>query len=269
LRTRDIEIAEASDFLKRRIPFRPGMGIVLGSGLGGVRKAFRTVRGFSYRDIPHFPVSTVHGHRGALVLAERGGIRTWIMDGRVHLYEGHDLRRVTLPVTVLAGLGARTMIITNAAGAVSDRLSPGDIMLIEDHVDLMWKGVPEFGAKPQVRHRPYYSRRMLDVADRMAGEQGVHAVRGVLMATTGPAYETPAEVEFARKIGADAATMSTIPEVTACHRLGVTVLGMSLVTNVAAQPKGGHEDVLVSARRGSRHLEKLILAVARAIQGER
>jgi purine-nucleoside phosphorylase len=265
----EIEIEEASDYLRRRVPYRPGLGIVLGSGLGGVRKVFQTVRAFPYRDIPHFPVSTVHGHRGELVLARRGGLKAWIMDGRVHLYEGHDLGRVTFPVTVLARLGVGTMIITNAAGAVSAGLSPGDIMLIEDHIDLMWKGVPEITDRPQVRHRPYYSRRMLDVAERMAGTNGVRAVRGVLLATTGPSYETPSEVEFARKIGADAATMSTIPEVTACHRLGVTILGMSLLTNVAAHPKGGHEEVLASARRGSRSLEKMILAVAGAIQGER
>jgi purine-nucleoside phosphorylase len=265
----ETEIAEACEYLSRRVPYRPRLGIILGSGLGGVRSAFRTVRAFPYRDIPHFPVSTVHGHRGELVLGERGALRAWIMDGRVHLYEGRDLARVTFPVTVLARLGAGTMIITNAAGAVSGRLLPGDIMLIEDHMDLMWKGVPGLTDRPQVRHRPYYSRRMLDLAERMAREKRVRAVRGVLLATTGPSYETPSEVEFARKIGADAATMSTIPEVTVCHRLGVAVLGMSLITNVAAHPKGGHEEVLVSARRGSRNLEKLILAVAGATKDVR
>jgi purine-nucleoside phosphorylase len=214
-------------------------------------------------------VSTVHGHRGELVLAERRGLRAWIMDGRVHIYEGGGIGRVTLPAAVLARLGAGTMIITNAAGAVSDGLSPGDIMLIEDHIDLMWKVVPGFGDRPQVHHRPYYSRRLLDLAERMARKEGVNAARGVLLAATGPAYETRSEVEFARKIGADAATMSTIPEVTMCHRLGVAVLGMSLITNVAAHPKGGHEEVLASARRGSRNLEKLILAVAGVVKGER
>jgi purine-nucleoside phosphorylase len=109
---------------------------------------------------------------------------------------------------------------------------------------------------------------MLDVACKTAGRLGVRAVRGVLLAMTGPSYETRSEVEFARKIGADAATMSTIPEVTMCHRLGVAVLGMSVVTNVAAHPAGGHEEVLVAARRGSRNLEKLILGVAGAIEGE-
>jgi purine-nucleoside phosphorylase len=263
------EIDEASGYLRRRIPYRPRLAVVLGSGLGGVREAFRTVRAFPYRTVPHFPVSTVHGHRGELVLAARGGLRAWIMDGRIHVYEGHAPGRVTFPAAVLARLGTGTMIITNAAGAVGGGLSPGDIMLIEDHVDLMWKRVHGLTGLPEVRHKPYYSKRLLDLAERIAREKKVAASRGVLLAATGPAYETRSEVEFARKIGADAATMSTIPEVTLCHRLGVAVLGMSLITNVAAQPKGGHEEVLASARRGSSNLEKLILAVAGAIEEER
>jgi purine-nucleoside phosphorylase len=262
-------VAAAAEYLSRRVPYQVGLGIVLGSGLGGVRKAFRAVRAFPYRDIPHFPVSTVEGHRGELVLGRRGKVDAWIMDGRVHLYEGHDILRVTFPARVLARLGAATMIITNAAGAVNPKLRPGDVMLIESHIDLMWKVVPEVTSGPLIRHRPYYSKRMLDLAESVAGRIGIRARKGVLLASTGPSYETGSEVEFARKIGADAATMSTIPEVTVCHQLGITVLGMSLLTNVAAQPKAGHEEVLVSARRGSKHLEKLILAVAGKIQGER
>ena len=265
----DAEIAAASAYLAKSVPYSAGLGIVLGSGLGGVRKAFRTVRAFAYRDIPHFPVSTVAGHRGELVLARRAKVNAWIMDGRVHLYEGHGLLRVTFPIRVLARLGVSTVIITNAAGAVSDRLSPGDIMLIESHIDLMWRVVPEVSDGPHIQRLPYYSKRMLDLAERVARENGVCAKRGVLLAATGPSYETRSEVEFARKIGADAATMSTIPEVAVCHQLGVTVLGMSLVTNVAARPKGGHDEVLSYARRGSKHLEKLILAVAGRLQGER
>jgi purine-nucleoside phosphorylase len=267
LSVNEAEMKAAVGFLRRSVPYRVNLGIVLGSGLGGVRKAFRTVRAFPYRDIPHFPVSTVEGHRGELVLGARGAIKAWIMDGRVHLYEGQPYHRVTFPARVLANMGVTTMIITNAAGAVSPDLPPGAIMLIEDHIDLMWNVVPGVGGGPQALHRPYYSQRMLDLAEEVARELGVRAKRGVLVAASGPSYETRAEVEFARKIGADAATMSTVPEVTVCHQLGVTVLGMSLVTNVAAQPKGGHEDVLVSARRGSKHLEKMVLALAARIQG--
>jgi purine-nucleoside phosphorylase len=265
----ETQITAAAAHLARSVPHLAGLGIVLGSGLGGVRKAFRTVRAFPYRELPHFPVSTVHGHRGELVLAKRGKVDAWIMDGRVHLYEGHDLFRVTFPIRVLASLGVGMVIVTNAAGAVSDRFSPGDLMLIESHIDLMWKVVPGVTNRSHMRRLPYYSKRMLDLAERVARENGVCVKRGVLLAATGPSYETRSEVKFARKIGADAVTMSTIPEVTVCHQLGVTVLGMSLVTNVAARPKGGHEEVLMSARRGSKRLEKLILAVAGRLRGER
>jgi purine-nucleoside phosphorylase len=261
-------IAEAAAYLRGAVPSRAHLGLVLGSGLGGVRKAFRTVRAFPYGTIPHFPVSTVHGHRGELAFAVRDKVHVWIMDGRVHLYEGHDFLRVTFPVRVLARLGMTALIVTNAAGGVSKKLSPGDIMLIEDHINLMWNVVPEVGGRPSPRHSPYYSKRMIDAAEDLAGRMEVRALRGVLLAGTGPAYETRAEVEFARQIGADAVTMSTIPEVTACYRLGVTVVGMSLITNMAAQPKGGHEDVLISARQGSKNLEKMILALAGRIREE-
>jgi purine nucleoside phosphorylase len=166
--TNEADIAAAAAYLSRSVPYRVSLGIVLGSGLGGVREAFRTVRAFPYRDIPHFPVASVEGHKGELVLASRGDVRAWIMDGRVHLYEGHTYHRVTFPARVLARLGVTTMIITNAAGAVNPDLSPGDIMLIEDHINLMWTVVPEVGGGPQVMHRPYYSKRMLDLAESVA-----------------------------------------------------------------------------------------------------
>jgi purine-nucleoside phosphorylase len=259
-------VDEAAAYLRRRVPHTANLGMVLGSGLGGVRDAFRTVRAFPYGEIPHFPVSTVHGHRGELVLAAREGIKAWIMDGRVHLYEGHDYLRVTFPMRVLARMGVSAVIITNAAGALSPKLKPGDIMLIEDHINLMWKPVPGVSKGPLVKHNPYYSRRMLDLAEGVARDLGVRAKRGVLQASSGPSYETRSEADFARKIGADAATMSTIPEVTLCRQLGVTVLGMSLVTNVVAEPSVGHDEVLVSAREGSKNLQRMILALAGRIQ---
>jgi purine-nucleoside phosphorylase len=147
-------VDEASRYLKRAIPSRVKMGIVLGSGLGGVRRAFETVRVFPYGEIPHFPVSTVKGHRGQLVLGKRRKHRVLIMEGRVHRYEGYSVSRVTFPIRVLRNLGVSVMVITNASGSVSDRFKPGDIMLIEDHIDLMWKGVHGLSRGPQaVRSR--------------------------------------------------------------------------------------------------------------------
>lgn len=259
------EVREAADFIRRSVPFRARLGIILGSGLGGVRDAFRSVMAFPYGEIPHFPVSSVQGHMGRLILASKGKLKVFIMDGRVHLYEGYSFGRVTFPVHVLRELGVSAMIITNASGGVSPKVTPGDLLLIEDHVDLMWRGVPGMSDGPQTWHRPYYSRRLGDLAEETATRAGISLKRGVLVASTGPSYESRAEVEFARKIGADAATMSTVPEVTVCHRLGIAVLGLSLITNVAPAGGAGHEEVVAAAKKGSRNLQKLILEVARHI----
>jgi purine-nucleoside phosphorylase len=256
---------EAAEYLRKSIPFATRTGVVLGSGLGTVREAFKTVRTFAYSDIPHFPVSTVRGHQGRLILAKRGRHGVLIMDGRVHRYEGYSFGTVTFPVRVFRRLGVSAMIITNAAGSISARFAPGDIMLIEDHIDLMWEGVSDLSSGPQVMHKPYYSRRLIGLAGEVGVANGITVKKGVLLATTGPSYETRSEVEFARKTGADAATMSTIPEVTLCHQLGIAVLGMSLVTNVAASHMGGHEEVVGFAEKGSRDLQTIITGVIDAI----
>jgi purine-nucleoside phosphorylase len=261
----DEQVEDACRYIRRSVPFTVKTGIILGSGLGGVCRAFETVGEFSYRLIPHFPVSTVKGHRGRLVVGKRGRLKAFIMDGRVHRYEGYPIDRVTFPVSVLHRLGVSTMVITNAAGAVSPRLLPGDIMLIQDHLDLMWETASEVASGPQVWRRPYYSKCLLDLALGLGRNLGIPVKKGVLLATTGPSYETRAEVEFARQVGADAATMSTIPEVMRCHQLGMAVLGMSLITNVAASHQASHEEVIVSAARGSNDLQRLILAVVDAL----
>jgi len=258
-------VEEARAYLARGLPFSVKTSLTLGSGLGSVRDAFETVRAFPYRDIPHFPVSTVVGHRGELVVGKRGSKRIIILDGRVHCYEGYSWSKVTFPVRVLHALGVTTMILTNASGAVSGRLRPGDIMLIDDHIDLLWKGVAGITRGPQAMRRPYYSRRMTDLAGKVAVAKGIAAKRGVLLATTGPAYETRQEVEFARKMGADSVTMSTVPEVTVCHELGISVVGMSLITNVAASHEGGHAKVIGFAAQASRNLRELVLGVLDAI----
>ena len=205
-------VAMAVDFIRRSVPFHVRLGIILGSGLGEARDAFRIVRTFRYEEIPHFPVSTVPGHMGRLIVGSKGKLRVYIMDGRVHRYEGYSFERVTLPVVVLRELGVSTMIVTNAAGAVSRRFAPGDVMLIADHIDLMWKGVPQLSGRPHIWHRPYYSERLTELAAELGLRMGIRTKRGVLLATPGPSYESRSEAEFARKIGADAVTMSTIPD---------------------------------------------------------
>jgi purine-nucleoside phosphorylase len=259
------QVEEARAYLAAKIPWAVRTSLTLGSGLGPVRSAFQTVRAFPYGEIPHFPVSTVVGHRGELVVAKHAGRHLIILDGRVHCYEGYSWRQVTFPVRVLHALGITTAILTNASGAVSRRLCPGDIMLIDDHIDLIWKGVSGLSTGPQAMRRPYYSRRLTDLAEEVARARGIPARRGVLLASTGPAYETRREVEFARQMGADSVTMSTVPEVTVCHQLGVSAIGMSLITNVAAAHEGGHAKVVGFAETASRNLREIVLGVLEAI----
>lgn len=263
--TADEKVAETKAYLRKVCPFSARTGIILGSGLGSVRAAFRTVEAMPYGRIPHFPVSTVLGHRGELVFAKRGSRRVVILDGRVHCYEGYARSEVTFPVRVLRALGVAAIIVTNASGAVSRRLDPGEIMLIEDHVDLIRGATSGFERDPRPVRRPYYSARLVDLAEGLARARRIRAKRGVLLGGTGPSYETRAEVEFARALGADAVTMSTVPEVTVCHQLGISVLGLSLVTNVAASHGSGHDEVIDFAAAASRNLRTLIVSVVEAL----
>jgi purine-nucleoside phosphorylase len=259
------EVQEAAEFLGRGLTARARFGVVLGSGLGDVRSAFRVRRRIDYAGIPHFPASTVAGHRGELLLGERGGKRAWIMDGRVHRYEGHSFSRITLPVRVLAALGVRTMIITNSAGGVGPGIEPGDLMIIDDHIDLLWGSLRELSHEPAVVHKPYYSRKLIGLAEDVARREKVKVKKGTLLATTGPTYETRAEVAFVRGVGADAVSMSTVPEVTVCHQLGLCVLGVSLITNLAAHHGGGHQKVIDFAAGASENLSRLITGVIDAL----
>ncbi len=260
----DEKLSQAHNFLRRRIPYRLRIGIILGSGLGVVRDAFHSEIAFPYKEIPYFPISTVPGHRGRLLIARRGRTRVLIMDGRVHRYEGYSFEQVTFPIKVMHRLGIRSLVITNAAGSLTEWLVPGDLMLIEDHVDLMFNVSPELSGS-LVFHKSYYSKRLIDLAESIALSQKVRIRRGVLVASTGPTYETPAEVEVARKAGGHAVTMSTIPEVTMCHALGISVLGISLITNMAAWHGGGHREVIELARKGSSNLKRLITGVIDAM----
>ncbi len=237
--------------------------IILGSGLGSVREGFRVRDSLPYGEIPGFPVSTVSGHRGQLLLAERNRKHIFIMDGRVHLYEGYPFWKVTLPVVALIGAGVRKVIVTNAAGSVSPFLEPGDLMIIVDHINMMWGKVRVSNLKS--RRMPYYNRSLIEAAIEIGMRLRLPLKTGVLLATTGPSYETPAEVEFARKIGADAVTMSTIPEVTVCRTLGVPTLGISLITNRAARHIGGHKKVVDFASRSSENLKELLQALVDTI----
>lgn len=235
----------------------PDVSIVLGSGLGDFTDRVAGVSAIDYAEIPHWPASRVIGHAGRLVLGSVRGRRVAALSGRVHFYEGHDLRTVTFATRVMGLLGVRTMILTNAAGGVNTAFEPGSLMVMDDHINLLGdnplvgENDDRFGPRfPDMSE--VYSRRLRAIADRAAASTGVRVVHGVYAALCGPSYETPAEIRYLRAIGADAVGMSTVPEAIVARHMGIDVLGISCIANMAAgvlpQPLH-HDEVMETARR--------------------
>jgi purine-nucleoside phosphorylase len=248
---------EAAGWIRARTAGVPDVAIVLGSGLGDFAAAIADAAAFSYTDIPHWPASTVVGHAGRLVIGTLGGKRVAALAGRAHFYEGHPLRTVTFATRVIATLGVKTLILTNAAGGINLAFKPGTLMVMDDHINLMGSN-PLVGANDE-RFGPrfpdmseVYSRRLRALAAEVARAQGLALAHGIYAALHGPSYETPAEIRFLRTIGADAVGMSTAPEAIVARHMGVEVLGISCITNMAAgvlpQPLV-HDEVMAVARR--------------------
>lgn len=229
----------ARDHVLDRAERPPQVAVVLGSGLGAMAETLEDPVVIPYPRIPHWPMSTVHGHTGRLVLGRVSGVPVAVMQGRVHLYEGYAPWEVVFPIRVLALAGCGSMVVTNAAGAVNESFDPGDLMLILDHLNLQGSSPctgsnlealgERFFDMTHAYHRPYLE------AARMAGvERGMELREGVYAGMLGPAYETPAEIRMLRTLGADAVGMSTVPEVIAARHAGLKVVGISCMSNMAA-----------------------------------
>ena len=232
------EFEEAAGFIRRLGAPEPRIGAVLGSGLGAFGDSLEGLIKAPYADIPHMPSAAVVGHAGNLCLGKVGEAPVACLQGRVHAYEGHALDRLVFGVRLLAALGCRAVVLTNAAGAVNRGLSPGDLMLIVDHLNLMGRSPlvgPNDGLGPRFPDMTTaYDLALRRDAKRAAVETGVELKQGVYAAMLGPSYETPAEVRMVRTLGADAVGMSTVPEVIALRHRGVRVGAMSCITNLAA-----------------------------------
>jgi len=250
------KVSAAAAFVRDKTPFVPEVAVVLGSGLGDFAGSVGGVS-IPYAQIPNWPASTVVGHEGRLVVGHAGSRKVAALSGRAHFYEGHDMKAVTFAARVMGLLGVKALILTNAAGGINTEFSQGGLMVIDDHISLMGTN-PLIGPNDE-RFGPRfpdmteaYSRRLRGVADEAARAAGVAVTHGVYAGLHGPSYETPAEIRALRAIGADAVGMSTVPEVIVARQMGMEVLGVSCITNMAAGVVDRplvHSEVMETAQR--------------------
>jgi len=267
----------AAKAVRARIPTAPQVGLILGSGLGGFADGFARAIAIDYADVPHFPRSHVAGHKGRLVIGERAGARCIAMQGRVHMYEGHSAATVGFPARVLVALGAKVLIVTNAAGGLNPAWQPGTLMLIRDHIDLLrdhaLRGPNDDRLGPRFPDMTTaYAPELRALARNTAEIAGISLAEGVYVAMPGPTYETPAEVKMLRLLGADATGMSTVPEVCVARHMGARVIGISCITNQAAGITGqalSHDEVTETATRVRATFERLLDAILGALVAHR
>lgn len=251
------KISSAASYLLGHTARRPAVGMVLGSGLGDFADTLEDAVRIPFSQIPNFPLPTVPGHVGALVFGKKQGKEVVVLQGRIHFYEGLPQSEITLSIRVLAAIGVKTLILTNAAGGVNTSFSPGDLMLISDHINysffnpLIGPNLDDFGPRfPDASD--IYTARLRASVQKAAASAGLRLQEGVYMMFSGPSYETPAEIRMARILGADAVGMSTVPEALVAAHCGMQVLGISCITNMAAgvlPQKLDHAEVMETAAR--------------------
>lgn len=243
-------IQETAAWIKAHTTSRPETAIVLGTGLGRLAAEIEVIDAFPYKDIPHFPISTVEGHSGRLLFGKLGEKEVMALEGRFHYYEGYDMKQVTFPVRVMHEMGIRNLFVSNAAGGVNPDFAIGDLMLINDHINFLPEHPlhgPNFPTGPRFPDMSEaYDKQWLALARTIAAEKGIHYVEGVYLATQGPTFETPAEYKMYRTFGADAVGMSTVPEVIVARHCGMHVFGVSIITDLGVEGKiveVSHEEV--------------------------
>jgi len=274
---------EAAEFLRSKLgALTPRIGIVLGSGLGAVAEAVASQVFVPYSEIPHFPQSTVEGHSGRIVAGLLGGVPVVVMQGRVHYYEGYSPQQVTFPMRVLGRLGIENVILTNAAGGINSNYQIGQLVLLADHINmlgfnpLIGPNEARFGDGKKTGLRFFdmteaYSVELRALAQRAAKSEGFALHEGVYLATSGPSFETPAEIRAFRALGADLVGMSTVPETIVARHMGIRVLGISCVTNLAAGISAtqlSHQEVFETGSRVQHQLAGLLTRLAPAIAAE-
>lgn len=260
------KIKESATFLKSKITINPKIGIVLGSGLGGLIDEVDIITEIPYKDIPNFPVSTVVGHRGSLIVGKLNNVEVMVMSGRFHFYEGYTMKEVTFPIQVMKAMGVEKLILSNAAGGMNPTFKIGDVMIIKDHINffgdnpLMGKNYDELGPRfPSMNEA--YSKKFVKLAHQVGKELGIYLQQGVYLGVSGPCYETPAEYRAFYIMGADAVGMSTVPENITARHLGMEVFALSVITDlgvIGTVEEASHEEVLAAAQTAGPKMVKLV-----------
>jgi purine-nucleoside phosphorylase len=272
------QIQQAVDFLSANIPESiPKIGLTLGSGLGTFADQMEAQFSIKTTSIPFWPASTVEGHEGRLVCGKIGNVPLLILQGRVHYYEGYPIHQVVFPIRVLSKLGVRVLVLTNAAGALNPKFSPGNLMLITDHINLMGTNPllgfydPSFGERFPDMSVPY-DPALIRIGENAAKKSNIFLKKGILAVTSGPSYETAAEIRMIRRMGGDAVCMSTVPEVITGVQMGMRILGVSLITNMASglsSKRLSHHEVKEVAMKGQKQfsiwMQKVITGIANFI----
>jgi purine-nucleoside phosphorylase len=270
------QIDQAADVVRKRSAYNPRVALILGSGLNGMAESVQKPDVIPYGELPHMPVSTVHGHMGRLVIGELEGQIVFVMQGRVHYYEGYSMGQVTLPIRIMQRLGIEMLFVTNAAGGVNPEFSPGDVMLITDHLNLIGMtganplfgpNIDELGTRfPDMSQA--YDRELMDKARQAAVSEDIQLREGVYCALSGPSFEGPADLRFLRMAGADAVGMSTVPEVIVARHGGMRVLGLSGIsnkTNLDGSTVTTHEEVIEAGKIISPKMDRIIRGVLRSL----
>ncbi len=267
-------LRQSVDYIHAITDIQPQIALILGSGMGALTRDIRNPVRISYESIPHFPMVTVEGHAGELVLGTLCNKKIVTMAGRFHYYEGYSLTDITYPVRVMKLLGAQVLIVTNAAGSINRGFKVGDLMLITDHINnikqdpLRGENAEELG--PRFLDMTYaYDRNLLAIAENVGKREGIRLQKGVYIASPGPSYETPAEIRGYSLIGADAAGMSTIPEVIVARHMNMRVLGISCLTNMAAgvlDKSLNHAEVIETARKVKGDFIRFVKAILKEIK---
>lgn len=270
------QIDQAANTVRTRTSYRPRVGLILGSGLNDLADSVQKADIIPYAEIPNWPISTVQGHAGRLVIGELDGQTVLVMQGRIHFYEGYGMSHITLPVRVMQRLGLEMLIVTNAAGGVNDKFEPGDVMLITDNLNLMGMtganplmgpNIDELGPRfPDMSQA--YDRELMEIARKVAASENIELREGVYCGLSGPSFEGPADLRFLHMIGTDAVGMSTVPEVIVARHGGMRVLGFSGISNKAnldGSTITSHDEVIEAGKTISPKIETIIRGVLRSL----